>query len=255
MLFKRHDKDNRTSFVISSCYAEDMVVGGVMDKDTITTILNNKYKSKILDVAPYHYIITDNDFFEIKSSDLAHNDDSFLQAFNDDIRILLTEEDSLIKNIDSISNAIAIASAKHSMLINKSIIFSEYEKTPEEVKALEEIYLKSIKLRNLISPIMSVCEHVIGDEIVINKKVIPVSNRNGHTKLKLIANKYSLPLQSLIEMNKHLDPDSLTFTDTIFIPQTTTILANDRMIKARKEAQFIYDRCNHNLTREVNLVG
>lgn len=255
MLFKRHNKDNRTNFIISSSNSEDVSVDHILDKDTISTILNNKYKKKILDIAPYHYIITRDDFFEIKSSDLAHNDNSFLQAFNDDIRILITDENSLHERIDSIANAIAISSAKHSMLINQSIIFSEYEKTQDEIKALQEIYLRSIKLRNLINPIMSICEHVIGDEVIINNKVVPISNRNGHTKLKLIANKYSFPLESLIEINKHLDPNSLKFTDTIFIPKTTTIIANDRMIRAKKDAQFIYDRCNYSLEKEVNLVG
>lgn len=255
MLFKRHNKDNRTSFIISSSKSEEAIIDGISDKDTISTILNNQYKKKILDIAPYHYIVTKDDFFEIKSSDLAHNDNSFLQAFNDDIRILITDENSLHERIDSVANAIAISSAKHSMLIYQSIVFSEYEKTQNEIQALQEICLRAIKLRNLMNPIMSICEHVIGDEIVINNKVVPISNRNGHTKLKLIANKYSFPLESLIEINKHLDPNSLTFTDTIFLPKTTTIIANNRILKAKKDAQFIYDRCNYNLVKEVNLVG
>lgn len=255
MLFRRHIRDYRTRFVISSARSEEAFVQGMTDKDTIISILDKSYIPKILDTAPYHFAITSKEFFEIKSTDLGHNDNSFLKAFNDDIRILLIDHNSLEHRVDFISSAISIASAKHSMPISGAVIYSEYKKTRDEEFAINKIAVEAIKKRNKINPIMSIYEHVIGDEIIINKNIFPISNRSGHTKLKFIANKYSLPVEALIQINGHVDPESLKFTDTIFLPNTISVSARVQIINSKKEAEFILDRCNFELTKGVGLVG
>lgn len=255
MLFRRHTRDYRTKFVISSARSEEAFVQGIADKDTILSILERHYKLKILDTTPYHYIVTKNEFFEVKSTDLAHNDNSFLKTFNDDIRILLVDHKSLEHRIDFISNAIALASAKHSMPIFDSIIYSEYKKTRDEEFALEQICKEAIKKRNVINPIMAIYEHVVEDDIIINKNIVPISNRNGHTKLKFIANKYMIPLEALKKLNGHVNPEALRSTDTIFLPSTIAVSARTRILNAKKEAEFILDRCNYELTKGVDLVG
>ena len=255
MLFRRHTKEYRTKFVISSARSEEAFVQGMTDKDTILSILDKYYIPKILDTTPYHYIVTKKEFFEVKSTDLGHNDNSFLKAFNDDIRILLIDYNSLEHRIEFISDAIAIASAKHSMPIYDSIIYTEYEKTRDEELAINEICLKAIKKRNKINPLMSIYEHVVGDEVVINKNIVPISNRNGHTKLKYIANKYLIPLESLKKLNGHINPESLKFTDTIFLPNTAAISARTKVVNSKKEAEFILDRCSFEITKGVGLVG
>ena len=148
-----------------------------------------------------------------------------------------------------------MASAKHSMPINDSIIYSEYKKTRDEEFALQQICKEAIKKRNTINPIMAIYEHVVEDDIVINKSIVPISNRNGHTKLKFIANKYMVPLEGLKKLNGHIDPESLRSTDTIFLPSTIAVTARTTIINAKKEAEFILDRCNYELTKGVGLVG
>lgn len=255
MLFRRHTRDYRTKFIISSAKSEEALIHGMTNKDTIIYILDKFYTPKILDSAPYHYAVTKNEFFEIKSTDLGHNDKSFLRAFNDDIRILLVDVNSLEYRIDYISSAIAIASAKHCMPIADSVIYSEYNKSRDEEFALKQICIEAIKKRNEINPIMSIYEHVVGEDIIVNKNILPISNRNGHTKLRFIANKYSLPIKSLEDINKHINPESLKFTDTVFLPNTIAISARLKVVDSRKEAQFILDRCNHELMKGVELVG
>lgn len=255
MLYRRHTKEYRTRFVISSIRTEEALVKGMRDVDTITSILNRHYELEILDVAPYHYVITEDGFFEIKSTDLAHNDNSFLKAFNDDIRILLINDNFLEDKIEFIANAIAVASSKHSMPIHDSITYTEYEISNSEDSAINKICKLAIKKRNQLNPIMAIYEHVVEDEIVVNKNIIPVSNRNGHTKLKLIANKYMVPLQSLVRINGHINSESLKFSDTIFLPNTVAISARSQIINAKKESQFIMDRCRYAITKGVDLVG
>lgn len=255
MLYRRHTKEYRTKFIISSIRAEEALVKGMRDVETITSILNNYYQLKILDTAPYHYIVTRDGFFEIKSTDLGHNDNSFLKAFNDDIRILLIDDNFLQNKIEFIAGAIATASSKHSMPIHDSIVYTEYEISSLEDTAMNEIYKLAIKYRNELNPIMSIYEHVVENDIVVNKSIIPASNRNGHTSLKLIANKYMVPLESLKRLNGHVNHESLKFTDTIFLPNTTAISARNQIVNAKKESQFIMDRCRYAISKGVDLVG
>ena len=73
--------------------------------------------------------------------------------------------------------------------------------------------------------------------------------------LKFIANKYMVPLEGLKKLNGHIDPESLRSTDTIFLPSTIAVTARTTIINAKKEAEFILDRCNYELTKGVGLVG
>lgn len=255
MLFRRHTKEYRTKFIISSADSEESFIQGMTDQDTIIQILNKHYESEILDTAPYHYIVTRKGFFEVKPTDLGHNDNSFLKAFNDDIRILLVDNDSLEYRVEFISQAIATAAAKHSMQISGSIIYTRYEKTRDEEYALNEICKLAIKKRNELNPVMSIYEHVVEDEIVINKNILPTSNRNGHTKLKFIANKYLIPLEALKKINGHVNSEALRFSDTIFLPNTIAISARKTIIDFKKESEFIIDRCNSEIKKGVGLVG
>ena len=255
MLFRRHIRDYRTKFVISSARAEKSLIEGITDGEIVKQILNRHYESEILDSAPYHYVITKAGYVELKSTDLGHSDKSFLKAYNEDIRILLADKDSLEHRIEFISDAIALASAKHSMPIWGAIIYSEYEVNRDEEFALKEIAMRAIKKRNKLRPIMCIYEHVIDDEVIVNPNIFPLSNRNGHTKLKFIANKYSIPLSSLRQLNGHVNEDSLNFTDTIFLPNTIAMSAKISILNSKKEAEFIIDRCNFEITEEVGLVG
>lgn len=255
MLFKRHTKEYRTKFVISSADSEETPVKGMTQPEMIQSTLNRRYQPIILDVAPYHYIVTEDNFHEIKSTDLGHNDNSFLQAFNDDIRILLLGDRFLEDKVDFIAEAIAIASAKHSMSIHDSVIYTEYDMSNNEQIAIEKICKAAIKKRNEINPIMSIYEHVVNNEIVVNKSIVPLSNRNGHTKLKFISNRYLVPLESLKLINGHLNAEALSFSDTIFLPNTIAIDARTKIVNAKKESQFIMDRCKNAIEKGVDLIG
>lgn len=255
MLFRRHNKDKRSKFAISSVLSEEAMIKGVTDVEVIKSVLNNFYNDKILDSAPYHYVVTSNGFFKLKSTDLYHNDNSFMEAFNDDIRILLTDDDILQLRIEDIANVIAIASAKHSMIISSNVEYSEYTKNSNELSAITKIINRAILIRNQICPMMSICEHVIDDRVIINEKIYPITNRNGHTKLKFIANKYSLPVEALKELNPHVDSENLKSSDIIFLPKTITIKARLSMINSKKEAEFRYQRCHYSLRKEVDIVG
>jgi len=215
-------------------------------------LLNNKYSDSILDKPPYHYIITDDEIVELKSTNLAHHDNGELSIYNNDIKILLMSDDLLKFKEDEIADLIADLSIKYSMKISDKIVYKKFAKNSSDTKQINNIMMKAIAKRNDTEPIFNIFETIISGEVVINKDIIITDNRYGFSKISLFADKYSLPASILIEFNPHLDSDRLKKTDTIFIPKTTAIAGKITALSVNKNAEVIYNNCEVLVSEVIN---
>lgn len=254
MLYRKYDTEKRSNFIISGEDFEDLKMFDG-DIERIKIVLSQKYKENILDVPPYHFIVTKEGVFEIKSTELAHNDDSFLSAFNDDIRFLLLGDKTLLSYMkNEISKEIASISSKYSMKISNNIIFVS-EDTSNTSQDIAEIEKLSIKLRHDINPIMSVYETVVDNKIITNKDIIMISNRSGLNRLKLYADRFSVPIKTLIELNPHISINELKVTDTIFVPAVVSIAGRLIAAYCNKQSKFIHGKCRYLASKGANVDG
>lgn len=256
MIFRRYDNTKRTAFVICSEENESDAVLNPENFEQTVIVLENKYREEILDPAPYHLIVTDHGVESYKSTDLAHADKSYLRAFNHDIKCLLTRDTLLSEKRVQIAESIAKHSAKYALPISGCVEYAKINISIQESEILKDIVCQAIKLRHDINPLLSIFEYVdTCGEVIKNHDIFPMLNSDGYTTLRLFADKYSCPVECLIELNPHIEPDKVRQKDIIFIPNTIAINGANMANVIRKRAQFIYDKSQIILSKGASIDG
>lgn len=254
MLYRKYDFEKRSNFIISDKDFEDLK-NLENDIERIKIILEQKYRKEIMDAPPYHFFVNKNGVFEVKSTELAHNDNTFFKSFNDDIRILLLGDKSLLITMaDEISECIAKVSAKYAMKITNNIIYVN-SKNSEEDKIIKNIEKLSIKKRHKINPVTMIYEAVVDDEIIINEKIVALSNRHSFNRLKLYSDRFSIPLNVLRDLNTHVDEEALKISDIIFVPAVIAITGKLKAMNCKKHSEFIYNKCRYLANKEALIDG
>lgn len=242
MLLTKYNNDKRNLFIICSAENEKLNQYKNLDEQNITNLLKSKYSAdKALDI-PYHYLVTDNKIVELKSTNLIHSDQSILSVYNNDIKILLSDDSALESN-EELPKLIAELSEKYSLKISNSIIFIKKNRNKIDDENIDKLSKKSINIRNNNNAIFSIFEAVAYDKIILNEDIIMVNNREGYHDLANFAYKYCIPLNVLSKINPHLKINELYTTDTIFIPKTKALKGKMISINAEREVDYIINEC------------
>lgn len=241
MLYRKHNTLNRTHIVICPAELEDFSNAEYKD-EYVLTILNQKYNQDCFETPPYHYIVSKTAITQVKSLELQHNDSSYLAAFNDDIKILLLNNNNLFFQIENLAELISELSITYSLSISSALIFAKSGTESLASKSVDSLMQQSINLRNKKYPIMAVSEAIVDGQIITNEFVTPISNRLNFTNLSQYANQYSIPIKTLQMLNPHLINRRLLVSDTIFLPNATSIDGIRYAGKCKKIAQYHYDK-------------
>lgn len=253
MLLTKYNNDKRNLFIICSAENEKLNQYKSLDEQNITNLLKSKYSAdKALDI-PYHYLVTKNKVVELKSTNLIHSDQSSLSVYNNDIKILLSDDSALEFN-EELPKLIAELSEKYSLKISDSIIFIKKNKNKNKIddKNIDKLSKKSINIRNNNNAIFSIFEAVAYDKVILNEDIIMVNNREGYRDLANFAYKYCIPVKVLSIINPHLKINELYTTDTIFIPKTKALKGKMISINAEREVDYIINECISSIEEVMN---
>lgn len=234
----KHDEEKRFSIILTLKSVEEAVSkSGAIHE--ILYKLNNHYKQQCSDIHPYHYILT--------SDGICHNiRDSILSApttecefreYKDDIRILIMVDrlSELSKAQEkSLIDVLAKESKRYAILLSDTIYFQKSKDAYiDDVNKYKSIIKKAILKRNSEDSMFSILEHVIDEQVVINKKIRAIPPFINEFGLSDIAIKYNVPLSILENLNPHITESNSQ--DIVFIP-------NVKIIEYKHESLKIYKR-------------
>lgn len=255
MIFRKYNPRKRDSILICMPDCEGTTIIKMDTEQQIRTTLESKYKESIIDSPPYNYVVYSGGYFELKPPDIAHTDNSYLAAYNNDIKILLLEREFLKTKKEEIVKIVSDISCRYSMSIQSSLMIMTLEETAETTSLMDSILKESIQLRNITKPIMSIKESVVGGEVISNENIVTYENRDGTSRLSSIASRFSIPLSTLKELNPHINPISVSISETIFLPATATIVSVRAANSAVKKATYLYDLCAHIVEKGLKIDG
>lgn len=247
MLFARYDLTKRTKIILCSSDIEGLENLEV-ENETITQMIKNKYSDTIFDV-PYHYIVFENSIEEVKSPDLAHNCSDNLKPYNHDIKILIAKKKYYSSARRKIIDLVARLSCKYGILLQNNFMLMDNTTQKVVVSEYNKILTESIIKRNSLNPIFNICETIIDKKIVTNENVMIFINRGQYESLKDVSNHLMVPLNTIREMNTHLD-DIVKMGDIILVPFTDALKYKMSSINIIKDSEYLLNSCKENLGGE-----
>lgn len=239
-LFSTHkyDEEKRFSAILTFKSIEEAITKSIT-LDEVIYKLNNYYREKCSDIHPYHYIIMpDGSCHNIRDSILAvPSARREFQEYKDDIKILIMADRLNDLNADqekSLVNILAKESIKYAVLLSDTLYFQKAKNIyVSEIDKYNAIIRKAILTRNERYSIFSIIEHVIGEEVIINKKIKAIPPLINELGLPDVAIRYNVPLSILKNLNPHITESNSQ--DIVFIPNVRTLEYKYESIKTYKE--------------------
>ncbi|MGL5713552.1 MAG: hypothetical protein ACRCX2_11085 [Paraclostridium sp.] len=251
MIVNKYTIFKRSKFVILTLNllnidSSSLVVGEKNEIAYINRILELNYSSSMADLPPVNYIIGSKDFAEVKNPYLKHSAKGGLSAYDEDIIILIISNNILSikkEQIDICSDIISSLSEEFVLEIKGNVVIPELSSGVIN-STINKIEKDSVIKRNSKNCIFNILEYIYKDNVKTNDSVALVRSGDYKNSFLNISNVFSIGVDSIKRINKHLNEDKLSDSDIVVLPRITSVYADKASLDILKKARYSVSICD-----------